>query len=211
MDLSELECRPSPSVSETPTARPSSVSIGPMSRALRTSMTLTQADWLGLDGSTSYAEDSPASPSPSPESRQARQMTATSGRRCVELLHSQDPLGSLAKMLLVSSPWHSTTCLLTWKVSATPRGRLLFRLVPSMPRTAETGSGLLPTPSGTSNGGKNHVMGRLDEWGGSSNRWRGTEIGKVRCASFEEWMMGFPTGWTELTPSEMPLSRRSRK
>jgi hypothetical protein len=50
------------------------------------------------------------------------------------------------------------------------------------------------------NGGKNHTVGRLDEWGGSSNPFRGTEIGKVRCASFEEWMMGLPIGWTALTP-----------
>jgi len=26
-----------------------------------------------------------------------------------------------------------------------------------------------------------------------------------------EWLMGFPTGWTDLKPSEMPLSRKSRK
>lgn len=62
-------------------------------------------------------------------------------------------------------------------------------------------SGLLPTPSGTSNHGKNHVSGRLDEWGGSSNPWRGTEIGKTHSASFEEWMMGWPELWTELTVS----------
>jgi hypothetical protein len=68
------------------------------------------------------------------------------------------------------------------------------------PRIDESGCSLLPTPSGTSNGGKNHVIGRLDEWGGSSNPWRGTEIGKVRCASFEEWMMGFPMGWSDLIP-----------
>jgi DNA (cytosine-5)-methyltransferase 1 len=54
-------------------------------------------------------------------------------------------------------------------------------------------------------------LGRLDEWGGSSNPFRGTEIGKVRCASFEEWMMGLPIGWTGLTPSETPSSRKSRK
>jgi hypothetical protein len=26
-----------------------------------------------------------------------------------------------------------------------------------------------------------------------------------------EWLMGFPIGWTELKPSEMPLSRKSPK
>jgi hypothetical protein len=48
-----------------------------------------------------------------------------------------------------------------------------------------TASGLLPTPSGV-NGGKNHTVGRLDEWGGSSNPFRGTDLARVRCASFEE-------------------------
>lgn len=60
---------------------------------------------------------------------------------------------------------------------------------------------LLPTPSGCRSG-KNHVVGRLDEWGGSSNPWRGTETGKTRSPSFEEWMMGWPIGWSALTPLE---------
>jgi hypothetical protein len=78
-------------------------------------------------------------------------------------------------------------------------------------RIGETGCGSsLPTPSGTSNYGQNHVMGRLDEWGGSSNPLRGTEIGKVRCASFEEWMMGWPTGWSALTPSATARSRNAQ-
>jgi hypothetical protein len=55
---------------------------------------------------------------------------------------------------------------------------------------------LLPTPSGTSK--NSNVCGRLDEWGGSSNLWRGTQIGKMSSPSFEEWMMGFPIGWTAL-------------
>jgi len=61
----------------------------------------------------------------------------------------------------------------------------------------------LPTPSGTSNHGKNHVSGRLDEWGGSGNPWRGTEIGKLHCPRFEEWMMDWPDQWTALTPFGM--------
>jgi len=46
----------------------------------------------------------------------------------------------------------STMCYLTWKISVTKRGRLLFQLVPSMPRTEEIESGSLhtmmwPTPT----------------------------------------------------------------
>jgi len=69
--------------------------------------------------------------------------------------------------------------------------------------TVASGSGYLPTPSGTSNHGQNHVAGRLDEWGGSSNPWRKTEIGKLHCPRFEEWMMGWPDQWTALTPLGM--------
>ena len=38
------------------------------------------------------------------------------------------------------------TLFLTWKMRDTPQKRLYFQLVPSMPRTGETGSRLLPTP-----------------------------------------------------------------
>ena len=88
----------------------------------------------------------------------------------------------------------------TWPRSGLMLFGTAFRC-PSLARpitATEFGSSLLPTPSGV-NGGRNHTVGRLDEWGGSSNPFRGTEIGKVRCASFEEWMMGLPIGWTELT------------
>ncbi len=57
----------------------------------------------------------------------------------------------------------------------------------------------LPTPSGV-NGGKNHTMGRIDEWGGSSNPLRGTQIGSMCLPAFEEMVMGWPIGWAALTP-----------
>jgi len=79
-----------------------------------------------------------------------------------------------------------------------------FRLVASVPRTKGTepiGSRkTLPTPTGTSNHGKNHVVGRLDEWGGSSNPFRGTPLGRVRCVAFELWMMGYPMEWLQQMP-----------
>ena len=91
----------------------------------------------------------------------------------------------------------------TWPRSGMTAGGQCWELPMSGRRIKGTDSGLWPTPSGTSNHGKNHVVGRMDEWGGSSNPFRGTEIARVRCASFEEWMMGWPTGWSALTPLEM--------
>ena len=85
--------------------------------------------------------------SASPGSDSARKMTVRSGLRCSELLTAQTPVGSLVRTLLESSRWNSTISYLTWKASATPRGRLLFRLVPSMPDIEETGFGLWPTPT----------------------------------------------------------------
>lgn len=67
--------------------------------------------------------------------------------------------------------------------------------------TSAKGSGSLPTPSGV-NGGKNHTMGRVDEWGGSSNPLRGTVIGSLCSPEFEELVMGWPVTWTAPTPLE---------
>lgn len=162
-DSNEQECEPSPFVSKTSFAEPFSPSTGRTSHVLPTSAPLTQVDWIGSDQSILSAAASPVSHSQLLEIRERTQTTATSGRQCAKSLHSQDPLGSLVKMLLGSSRWHSTMCSLTWRVSATPRGRLLFRLVPSMRDTDGTELGLLlPTPTaqsyGTNQGG---AMGRI--------------------------------------------------
>lgn len=96
-----------------------------------------------------YQEDFLASHSLQPGSAEARRMTVTSGRKCSELYRKSGPLGSLVRTLLESSVWRSTRCYLTWKASATPAKRLLFRLVPSTPRTGGTGSQLwVGTPTG---------------------------------------------------------------
>ena len=93
----------------------------------------------------------PVSRSPTPVSASDMRMTATSGRTSCKLLHKNDPLGAVSRMFMVMSQWASTKCFLTWKVKATPQGRLLFQLAPSMRPTEETGSGLLHTPTATAN------------------------------------------------------------
>ena len=87
-----------------------------------------------------------ASLSPLPGSSEAKRMTVTSGRRCSELYPKSDPLGSSVRMCLESLSWHSIMCYLTWKTSATPAKRLIYQLVPSMPRTKGKGCGLWLTP-----------------------------------------------------------------
>lgn len=97
----------------------------------------------------------------------------------------------------------------TWKRWVTPLGRQLFQLARSAHGTSETGFGLLPTPSGT-NKGRNHNAGRLDEWGGRTNPFRGKTDGALHCPAFELWLMGFPETWAEQMPQETRLFRKSR-
>ena len=105
---------------------------------------MSKQDWKQ---SQYYQGDFLASHSVQPGSDEARRMTVTSGLRCLELYRRSDPVGSLVRMLLESSHWRSTKCYLTWKESATPAKRLLFRLVPSMPRIDETVVQYWPTPT----------------------------------------------------------------
>jgi hypothetical protein len=91
--------------------------------------------------------DTPVSPSVKPGSEGAMKMTATSGRQCLSLSRSTSRLGLLEKMCLVTYPWASTMCYLTWRPQATKRGYLLFRLVPKTPDIDETEYGLLHTPT----------------------------------------------------------------
>lgn len=105
---------------------------------------MSKQDWKQ---SQYYQEDFLASHSVQPGSEEARRMTVTSGLRCLELYRRSDPVGSLVRMLLESSHWRSTRCFLTWKISATPAKRLLFRLVPSMPNIDETVVPFWPTPT----------------------------------------------------------------
>lgn len=83
-----------------------------------------------------------------PGSDEARRMTVISGRKCLELLESCSPVGSLVRMLLESSIWRSTRCTLTWKTKATKAGRCLFRLAASTRRTGASAAQFWPTVTG---------------------------------------------------------------
>ncbi len=109
--------------------------------SLGTSETLTQPP---SEESISSQVVSPVPRFQLPGSKEARKMTVTSGRKCSELLSKHNPVGSLLKMLLVSSIWHSTRSVLTWKPKTTPRGRLYLELVQKMPRTEGNESGSSP-------------------------------------------------------------------
>lgn len=182
---------------------------------------------------TLFPAGSPASHSVLPGSSEARKMTVTSGRRCLELYRNSGPLGSLSRMCLGSSIWRSTRCYLTWKLSATPSRRLLFRLQASMPRTDANELPLWPTPAARDWRGsnsaesickslkreKNGFLGQLPNavlWttpcaadakgshGGGNRRSLRTDVGGQLNPTWVEWLMGFPIGWTDLNASETP-------
>lgn len=127
------------------------------------------------DGSTSSQEVSHASPFPLPAGERARRTAVTSGLTCSVPFTRSGPVGLLVRMLVASSRWYSPARRLTWDVSPLcserislytangrntssrpsavilsvkdiPSSRCLFRLVPSVPHTEGTVSGLLPTP-----------------------------------------------------------------
>lgn len=90
-----------------------------------------------------------ASHSVAPGSERARKMTVSSGLRCVESYGKHNPNGCWQRMFLASlvktEAWSSSVCLLTWKMQATKRSRLLFRLAALVLPTEGIGCGLLPT------------------------------------------------------------------
>ena len=169
---------------------------------------------------TLFPADSPVNLSALPGNSGARKMTVTSGLRCAASYQNSTPLGSLVKMCLESSIWHSTRCWLTWKVSATPHRRLLFQLAVLMPRTDGIGSQLWPTPkaSATMGGcsGARKALDRMckvglitEEERRSFSAWNG---GKTNPALLE-WLMGYEQKFTEVmpTPTTRPMTDATAK
>ena len=103
------------------------------------------------DESTYLQEASHVNPLALQVSNLEQKMTATSGRKCLELFERSPRSGSWAKtfaaLLIGQGDWYSSRCRLTWKLKGTKSSRLYFQLVPSMLPTDGTGFGLLATPS----------------------------------------------------------------
>ena len=93
------------------------------------------------------AEDIPVNHFPRPGSVEARQMTVTSGLKCLESFKNVGQLGYLRKMLVGTLNWASRRCSLTWKVKDTiPRHSILVLWPKTLP-IEECDSGLWLTPS----------------------------------------------------------------
>ena len=149
----------------------------------------------------SSQQDTPANRSVLQEIKRAQKIIATSGRTSSKLLHTKDPLGAFSKMFMVTSGWVSTKSCLTWKLKATPAGRLLFQLAVSMPPKEETDFGLWPTPTanedacGTPNGKMQKMLGNHPAIRGTTpEEWGSGTLNP----QWVEWLMGYPSGWTDL-------------
>lgn len=101
--------------------------------------------------STSSPEGSPASLCRPPESDEAMPTPAGSGPLCDELSRIPGPVGWLLRTCVASSRWGTSRCALTWKKKVTTSGRLFYLLSASTRRTAESASGLWPTPQASPN------------------------------------------------------------
>lgn len=135
-----------------------------MQQAIPTSKQLTFD--LGEDGLTCSAAASPASHSALLGSEKARQMTATSGRRCFAAFEKLPQATSWAKTLteslLGAAVWYSKQCAMTWKMKATRSQRIAFQLVPRVRRTEGIDGGLLHTPSAQEPGVKTERLQTKD-------------------------------------------------
>ena len=160
----------------------------------------------GYEQLTLFPEGFPVSLSPKPGNMAALEMTVTSGLKCSGLYGNSSPLGSLVKMCMGSSIWHSTRCFLIWKTKGTKHRRLLFQLAASMPRTDGTELPLWPTPMASSWGGSGHraTLKRMQEKGLITEEERmSLQSGNWGKTNPEliEWLMGYTKAFTQLLPT----------
>lgn len=164
---------------------------------------------------TLFAGDSLASLTVLPGSEKARKMTAHSGRKCLESLKKRNRDGLLRKILLVSLIWDSKILLPIWKVKSINGKYFGFQLSHLMPDISENEFGLLPTPTASQVYKKIRKMcptEKRNEHGDALQARIGEMfpelIGMYFHPEFVEKIMGYPTGWTDLNHSEMPLCHK---
>lgn len=159
---------------------------------------------------TLFPADSPASPSPWLESRRAKGMIDTSGRRCSELSPSCARVALSVRTFLDLFELRLRESFPNCKASATKQGLTVLRLGMSEDCTRERESLSWPRPTtGAPLCGGTHnfqQMVALRDAGIITEE----ERKNLTCGSggksnpaLMEWLMGFPIGWTDLNASEM--------
>nr|WP_261386051.1 hypothetical protein [Parabacteroides distasonis] len=164
---------------------------------------------------TLWPEDFLANRSVMPGCNKGRKIHAFYGRKCIELYENVDRPGLLLKMfsdlLVTQTDWSSNKCVLIWKVKATKYNRLLFQLRVKTLFKKGSEFGLLPAL--TASEAQRIKLRRESILKHSDKRKSNYLTAHISRAGFNpsditpkwmEWFMGYPIGWTELTPSEMP-------
>jgi len=121
---------------------------------------------------------------------------------------------SLAKYCLVSSTWKTHQCLweedLPWSLVILPKwgmtlnGQLFQQKTAERP-ISEIGSGLWPTP--VRRDYRHPGRSRMERTGSKSGECLPQVVGGPLNPEWVEWLMGWPSGWTELKPLEMDKFR----
>ena len=158
--------------------------------------------------STSSQADTLANLSPSQVEKKVKKIQDTSGQKCLDLSKNSDQLGLLEKMLVDTLNSVSTPLSRTWRVKTTPLGRLVFQLRASAPTTKEKESGLWRTPDAPGGRGpssekrmkmklEKKMPISLNDQVAHLRGGREKTTGQLN-PTWVEWLMGYPSGWTDL-------------
>ena len=157
---------------------------------------------MELIKSTSLQEDTLANLSPSQVEKKVKKIRDMSGLSILDLSKNSDQLGLLERMLVDTLNSVSTPCSRTWKVKVTPQGRLVFQLLASAPTTKEKESGFWPTPRAAIGMNmrltKNMATLRHKKYLETEVAYQESAPGGKLNPTWVEWLMGYPTQWTDL-------------
>lgn len=150
-------------------------------------------------------QDTPVSHSATRGAAKGLMTPGTSGRGFIDSLPNfrpTDRIGLFSRMFVATSAWGSTVCSMTWKASATPRGRSLYLLRVSARSTVGTECGSsdrVPTPqsrdfrSGQAARWENHVTtgertGNLNDWAAAMDRtWPTPKAQDAKHGAATQW------------------------
>lgn len=158
---------------------------------------------------TFFQEATPASQTALPACEPEKQMHVTSGRNIAEYIMRLNPDTSLTRTCLeafLTGCWIRRSA--TWKLTATPAGRPLLSLrVLRVPFIGGIGSGWLPTPCAQDGNNSTLPPSQLNKRKGlfgtipSALMHLGQPAGVPINPQFYEWLMGYPTDWTDVSES----------
>lgn len=152
--------------------------------------------------STLFQGDSPVNHTALQANERAKMTFVISGRRCLESLKRLRRDGALLKTLLeFSAMAQPTMCVPSWKILATPAGRLILRLALLDYQRWNGTSGLLPRATASDHKGASAQRFRTSPQSHGNFREvirESATDGQYPRPEFVEWMKGYPIGWTEI-------------